>query len=119
MTLPPAENGLKKTFGSPTSGFKPEKSLDGGVAVTGKELLRQLRLLNQSCREALKEENFRKLRALMQLKQDLLFFLKKAAFEAEDLPLVQEALSEEEELANLALAKQAALEARCRQGWLH
>jgi len=87
--------------------------------VNGKELLRQLRQLNKSCREALKEENFRKLKALMQLKHDLLYFLKKAAFEAEDLPLVRQALSEEEELANLALAKQAVLESRYKQGWLH
>ena len=85
----------------------------------GKDLLLQLKNLNQHCLKALEEENFRKLWGLMQLKKDLLDLIQKASFEKEDLSLVKEALDCEEELAGLALSKRAAIQARLKHGWLH
>jgi len=87
--------------------------------VTGRELLEQLRVLNHDCRQALEEENFRKFRALMQLKKELLRFLQQVPFELEDIELVKEALRQEEALASLAIAKRNRLQAKLKQGLVH
>ena len=85
----------------------------------GRDLLLQLKRLNDDCEKALEEGDFVRLKALMLLKKDLLSFLGKASFDKEDLPLVHEALNREEELASLVLAKRASLKMKVSEGWLH
>ncbi len=87
--------------------------------VSGKELLSQLASLNESCRKALEEDDFRRLKALMQLKKELLTLLKDSPFSSEDVPAIEKALRQEEELASLALSKKKSLEERLAVSNLH
>ncbi len=80
--------------------------------MSGKELLSQLASLNEDCRRALEEDDFPRLRALMQLKKELVALLKNFSFTFEDIPEIRKALREEEELASLALQKKKLLEER-------
>ncbi len=80
--------------------------------MSGKELIFQLVTLNDSCRKALEEEDFARLKALMQLKKELLALLKKFPFSEEDLPAIERALRQEEELAMLTLSKKRSLTQR-------
>jgi len=77
--------------------------------VLGKEALEQLTALNSNCRKALRENDFQKLQALMELKKEIMKFLKNCSFSPEDLPLVQKVLADEEDLAKLVLHKKKAL----------
>ncbi len=87
--------------------------------MSGKELLSQLAELNEGCRKALEEDDFCRLRALMQLKKELLALLKGASFAPEDISEIQKVLKEEEELATLALNKKKRLEERLAAGVFH
>jgi len=87
--------------------------------VSGRELLLQLAILNENCRKAILEEDFQRLKALMQLKKEIIPLIKKVSFSPEDVSDIQKILKEEEELASLALSKKENLEKRLAASVFH
>jgi len=87
--------------------------------VTVKEIFQQLKDINASCREALQDEDFQRVKVLLQLKQDLFQLLRNMTFAPEDLPLVREVLADEESLAGVALQKRKELQTRSKKMIYH
>lgn len=87
--------------------------------MTVKELFDQLRDINDSCRQALLEEDFYKVKALLQLKREIFQLLRQVTFSPEDLPMVREVLADEEALAGVAIKKKNELQARMKKSFYH
>ncbi len=87
--------------------------------MTVKELFTQLKDINASCREALQDEDFQKVKILLQLKRELFQMLRDVTFSPEDLPLVREVLADEEALAGVAIQKKKELQGRLKKMAYH
>ncbi|WP_457755886.1 hypothetical protein [Thermodesulfatator indicus] len=77
--------------------------------MSGREILEQLMAINKNCREALAENDFQKLQAILDLKKELMKFLKSCNFSEEDIPEIEQVLHDEEDLARLVIMKKKSL----------
>ncbi|OAG28132.1 hypothetical protein [Thermodesulfatator autotrophicus] len=77
--------------------------------MSGKEVLEQLLAINRSCREALAQNDFQKLQAILDIKKDLMKLLKSSQFSKDDISEIEQVLRDEEELARLVLLKKRSL----------